>query len=38
MEVKINAPISGKCVKLLVEQGDIVGPTDNIAIIQGAET
>jgi urea carboxylase/allophanate hydrolase len=34
MEVKIGTPVSGKCVKLLVEQGDIVGPSDDIAIIQ----
>ncbi|CAG7920905.1 unnamed protein product [Penicillium olsonii] len=34
MEVKICAPISGKCVRLLTAEGDILGPSDDIAIIQ----
>ncbi|KAL2835264.1 urea carboxylase [Aspergillus cavernicola] len=38
MEVKISTPVGGKCVKLLVQQGDIVGPTDDIAIIQPDES
>ncbi|KAL5339435.1 urea carboxylase [Aspergillus crustosus] len=34
MEVKISSPVSGRCVRLLVKQGDIVGPADDVAIIQ----
>jgi urea carboxylase/allophanate hydrolase len=34
MEVKICAPVSGKCVRLLVEEGDILGPSDDVVIIQ----
>ncbi|KAJ5126591.1 Urea carboxylase [Penicillium atrosanguineum] len=34
MEVKICAPVSGICVKLLVAEGDILGPNDDVAIVQ----
>ncbi|KAJ5518559.1 Urea carboxylase [Penicillium expansum] len=34
MEVKICAPVSGKCVRLLVAEGDVLGPSDDVAIIQ----
>lgn len=34
MVVKICAPVSGRCVRLLAEQGDILEPSDDIAIIQ----
>ncbi|KAL4955321.1 allophanate hydrolase subunit 2-domain-containing protein [Aspergillus filifer] len=34
MEVKINSPVRGKCVKLLVAEGGVVGPADDVAIIQ----
>ncbi|KAL4932812.1 carbamoyl-phosphate synthase L chain, ATP binding domain-containing protein [Aspergillus undulatus] len=35
MEVKISSPVSGKCAKLLVAEGDVVGPADDVAVIQG---
>ncbi|KAJ5676573.1 Urea carboxylase [Penicillium maclennaniae] len=34
MEMKICAPISGRYVKLLVAEGDILGPNDDVAIVQ----
>lgn len=33
MELKIPSPVSGKCVRLLVSEGDLVGPEDDIALI-----
>ncbi|KAJ5320316.1 Urea carboxylase [Penicillium antarcticum] len=34
MEVKICAPVSGKCVRLLAAEGDILEPSDDVVIIQ----
>ncbi|CAI7672942.1 unnamed protein product [Penicillium pancosmium] len=34
MEINICAPVSGKCVRLLATEGDILGPSDDVAIIQ----
>jgi urea carboxylase/allophanate hydrolase len=34
MEVKICAPVTGKCVRLLATEGDILEPSDDVVIIQ----
>lgn len=34
MEVKICSPVSGKCVRVLIEEGEILGPSDDVVIIQ----
>jgi urea carboxylase/allophanate hydrolase len=34
MEVKICAPVTGKCVRLLAAEGDILEPSDDVVIIQ----
>ncbi|KAL0941224.1 urea carboxylase [Colletotrichum truncatum] len=34
MEIKIESPVKGKVVKMLVSEGDIVGPYDDLLIIE----
>ncbi|WQF81972.1 Putative biotin/lipoyl attachment, Carboxyltransferase domain, subdomain A and B, biotin carboxylase [Colletotrichum destructivum] len=34
MEIKIGSPIKGKVVKMLVAEGDIVGPYDDLLIVE----